>query len=125
MRTLERNKQKIYFANYIGKSTMTDENGLLTGETVASYTVPTEAKVNVSAARGDVNIDLFGTDLNYTKTIATDKDLGIDENSILWVDKNAYQGSVVTSHNYIVASIAKSLNSVVYAIRKVDVENPN
>lgn len=121
MRALERNKQTIYFANYTGRSVITDENGLETGESELSYSTPTSAKVNVSASRGEASLDLFGTDLNYTNTIVTDKDLGIDENSILWVGKEAYQGSVVTPHNYIVASVAKSLNSVVYAIRKVDV----
>ncbi len=123
MRALERNQQKIYFANYTGRSTITDDNGLLTGETEITYTTPSTAKVNVSAARGEATIDLFGTDLNYSNTIVSDKDLGIDENSVLWVGKEAYQGSAITPYNYIVVSIAKSLNSVVYAIRKVDVEN--
>ena len=121
MRALERNKQTIYFANYTGRSVITDENGLETGESELSYSTPTSAKVNVSASRGEASLDLFGTDLNYTNTIVTDKDLGIDEHSILWVGKEAYQGSVITPHNYIVASVTKSLNSVVYAIRKVDV----
>lgn len=121
MKALERNKQTIYFANFTGKSVITDTNGLYTGEYELTYSNPVKAKVNVSASRGQAEIDLFGTDLNYTNTIATDTDLGIDEHSILWVGKEAYQGSVITPHNYIVASIAKSLNSFVYAIRKVDV----
>ena len=129
MRALERNKQTIYYANYTGRSEITDENGLYTGETPALYTNPVEVKVNVSASRGQAEIDLFGTDLNYTNTIVSDTDLGIDENSVLWVGKNAYIStsttSVITPYNYIVASVAKSLNSVVYAIRKVDVENPS
>ena len=124
MRALERNKQTIYYANYTGRSEITDSNGLYTGETSLTYTSPVETKVNVSASRGQAEIELFGTDLNYTNTIATDKDLGIDEHSILWVGKNAYYGSVITPHNYIVVSVAKSLNFIVYAIRKVDVENP-
>lgn len=121
MKALERNKQTIYFANFTGKSVITDTNGLCTGEYELTYSNPVKTKVNVSASRGQAEIDLFGTDLNYTNTIATDTDLGIDEHSILWVGKEAYQGSVITPHNYIVASIAKSLNSFVYAIRKVDV----
>ena len=126
MRALKRNKQKIYYANYTGRSEVTDENGLITGETSISYTNPVGVNVNVSASRGEAYIDLFGTDLNYTKAIVSDTDLGIDENSVLWVGKEAYQTtsttSVITPYNYIVASIAKSLNSVVYAIREVDVE---
>ena len=129
MRALERNKQKIYYANYTGRSEITDENGLYTGEYELTYTNPIEAKVNVSASRGEADIDLFGTDINYTNTIVSDTDLGIDEHSLLWVGKDVYISSSTTStitpHNYVVVSVAKSLNSTVYAIRKVDVENPS
>jgi len=123
MKALERNKQTIYYSNYTGKSVILDDNGLETGEYELTYTEPTAVKVNVSASRGEAYIDLFGTDLNYSNTIVTDKDLGIDEHSILWIGKEPYANSVVTAHNYIVVSVAKSFNSVVYAIRKVDVEN--
>ena len=123
MRALERNKQKIYYANYTGRSEITDEDGLYTGETELIFTEPVGANVNVSASRGEAYIDMFGTDLNYSNTIVTDKDLGIDEHSILWIGKEAYQGSVLTPHNYIVVSVAKSFNSVVYAVRKVDVND--
>lgn len=121
MKALERNKQTIYYSNYEGMTDLVDENGLFTGDSEITYTEPTKARVNVSASRGEAYIDLFGTDLNYTNTIVTDKDLGIDEHSILWVGKEAYQDSQKTPHNYIVVSVAKSLNSIVYAVRKVDV----
>lgn len=116
MRTLERNKQSIYYANYSGVTEIVDENGFYTGETTISYTEPTQIKVNVSAARGEASVDLFGTDLNYTKTIVSDKDLGIDEHSILWIGKPNTE-----PHNYVVVSIAKSINYITYAIREVDV----
>lgn len=121
MRTLERNKQKIYYSNYTGNADVYDENGLYTGVKAPAYTEPVGIKVNVSASRGQAEIDLFGTDLNYTNTIATDKDYGIDEHSILWLGKEPYLNDELTPHNYIVVSVAKSLNSIVYAIRKVDV----
>lgn len=129
MRALERNKKKVFYANFTGITDIYDEDGLFTGEKEATYTSPVETKLNVSASRGEAYIDLFGTDLNYTNTIVSDTDLGIDEHSILWVDKEAYQTtsttSVITPHNYIVVSVAKSLNNIVYAIRKVEVENPS
>lgn len=120
MRALERNKQKIYIANYTGRSVIT-EGGLETGEYELTYSAPAVKMVNISSSKGEASVELFGTDLNYSSVIVTDKDLGIDENSILWVGKEAYSGSVVTPHNYIVSSVSKSLNSFAYAIRKVDV----
>lgn len=121
MRALERNKQKIYVANYTGTTVIVDSNGLETGEYEISYTTPAEKHVNVSASKGEASVELFGTDLNYSSVIVTDKDLGVDENSVLWIGKEAVVGSVITPYNYIVVSVSKSFNSFVYAIRKVDV----
>ena len=121
MRALERNKQTIYFANFTNKTKIYDSNGLYTGQFEITYSEPKKAKVNISASRGEAYVELFGTDLNYTNTIVTDKDLGIDENSIIWIGI-----SPSMAHNYKVVSVAKSLNFVAYAIRKVDVEkNPS
>lgn len=120
MRTLDRNKQKIYFANLIGQADVIDEYGCFTGETTTEYSEPVPVKVNISPARGEASIELFGTDLNYTKTIVMDKDYGLNENSILWVDKDPSE-----PYNYIVVSVAKSINSVSYAIREVNVNADN
>ena len=118
MRTLFRNKQKIYYANYVSSSCITDENGFYTGEKEVIYTTPAEADVNVSASRGEASVELFGTDLNYTNTIITEKDFGWDENTILWVGLTSSM-----PHNYKVVSVAKSINCNAYAIRKVDVSD--
>ena len=116
MRALNRNKQKIYYANYVGETPILDENGLDTGDKEITYTEPEESWVNISASRGSTNVELFGTDINYTNTIVTDENLGIDEHSILWIDAEPTE-----PHNYIVVLVAKSINSFSYAIRKVDV----
>lgn len=116
MRALNRNKQKIYYANYVGETPILDENGLDTGDKEITYTKPEESWVNISASRGSTNVELFGTDINYTNTIVTDENLGIDEHSILWIDAEPTE-----PHNYIVVLVAKSINSFSYAIRKVDV----
>lgn len=116
MRALNRNKQKIYYANYVGETPILDENGLETGETEITYTDPKEAWVSISASRGSANVELFGTDINYSNTIVTDEDFGIDEHSVLWIDAEPTK-----PHNYIVVLVAKSINSFSYAIRKVDV----
>ena len=121
MRCLAKNKQTILYANYSGQVEVTDDNGLYTGEIKTTYTTPTEVRVNVSAAKGEARTEVFGVDLNYSKTIVCDKDLGWDENTVLWIDIPAMQGSVVTPYNYKVVSVAKSINSVTYAIKGVDV----
>ena len=123
MRVQEKNKQPIYYALYQGLTEITDSDGLSTGEFENSYTAPTEIKVNVSANKGEAKDEMFGTDLNYSKKIVSATDLGWDENTILWIDKSAGSGSVITPHNFVVVAVAKSINSVTYAIKGVDVSN--
>ncbi len=119
MRTMSRNKQKIYYANYVSDMSMYDDNGLYTGDTQIGYTEPVEEYVNLSAARGDTVIELFGTDINYSNIIVTDHDLGMDEHSILWIDRETTE-----PYNYIVVRVAKTLNSFAYAINKVTTGEP-
>lgn len=126
MRSLIRNKQKIYYALFDSKTDVYDEYGNKTGEPNVKYQTPVEYHINVSAARGTADVEQFGINLNYTKTMVTnDLSCPIDESSVLWVGKEAFEtvGGVTTTtpHNYVVASVARSINSVTYAIREVTV----
>lgn len=118
MRLLERNLSPFAYALYLGKQPIVDENGFETGEYEVTYSDPVTIKANISPARGEASTRQFGDSENYDKVIVTDNvALPIDINSILWVD------SLDTSkpHDYIVRKVAKSLNSVSYAVQKVDV----
>ena len=127
MKTLTRNKIRIYYANYHGKTPLKDEYGNLTGEYEISYTNPTEVCANVSAARGESTTRQFGDDVRYDRIIVLDDPaFAIGETSILWIDtlpEIAEDGSTKTPHDYIVKQIAPSLNSVSIAVSKVDVTN--
>lgn len=116
MRNLSRNKTSIYYALYDSKSEVQDEDGLYTGDIAPSYTTPTEIKASVSAARGTSDIDLFGVNISYTKTvIVDDMSCPIDEHSILWIGIGTDE-----PHNYEVVQVAKSLNHISYAVQEVD-----
>ena len=126
MRSLVRNKQKIYYALYDGKSDTRDEWGNLTGESQLKYRDPVAYYINVSAARGNANVEQFGINLNYTKTMVTnDVSCPICETTRLWVGKEATvtENGVTTvlPHNYVVVSVARSINSITYAIKEVSV----
>lgn len=123
MRCLKRNKKTFWYALYVGETEKVDGSGNFTGEIGPGYSEPVSMKANVSAARGDADTELFGTDLQYSKTILTD-DLGcpITEQSILWIDCSPTDGSGrPVPHNYVVAGIAESLNNLLIAIREVKV----
>ena len=158
MKCLQRNKSFLYYALYKGKTYVQDTNGNRTGEYTVSYYNPVPLYANISAARGTADLEEFGINLNYSKTIVLDDPFcPIDEHSVLWLgfdkelppfDSTAYywEGMKVEynslfyrakqymgpgnfdstkwekiPYNYVVVSVARSINSVKYAIKEVDV----
>ena len=132
MRCLNRNKRKIWYALYKGKIEIADENGNRTGQYSIEYARPVSLMANVSPANGAATTQQFGINTAYSKVIVHENpDLGIDESSILWVDRKPkfdISGNLakdandneITPHDYIVSQIARSANSVSIAIKKVD-----
>ena len=125
MRTLHRNKVRIYYANYREKIPLKDEYGNMTGEYDIAYDNPVEIKANVSAARGESSTRQFGEDVSYDRIILLDDPaFPIAETSILWIDTLpdiAEDGTTETPHDYIVKQVSPSLNSVSIAVSKVNV----
>ena len=136
MRALKRNKVKLWYQLYQTNIPIyeTDLDGnivtdpisgepLLTGDYEAGYDAPVMIKANVSPARSDASTDPFGVDLEYDKTVCScDLNLPIDELSVLFVDKvPKYDKNriLVNSADYKVVKVAKSLNSMLYAIKKI------
>lgn len=120
-----------------------DENGNETGEIIPTYEAAIEMYANVSPATGLSNTEQFGNLDNYDKVIVTrDMSCPIDENTVLFIDKSPESETVhsyeiiegqalfaddeivahdyqVPKYDYIVKRVAKSLNSISIAIRKV------
>ena len=118
MRSLERNKQTIYYALYEDKTPIKDEYENETGEYEILYSSPTPLRINVSAARGEYSTRQFGDTEKYDKVLMTDDlSVPITETSILWIDSLDTE----KPHDYIVKKVAKSLNSVSIAVSKVSV----
>ena len=125
MRTLVRNKTRIYYANYSDKIPIEDEYGNLTGEYDIVYDNPVAIKANVSAARGESTTRQFGEDEGYDRVIVMDDpNAPINVSSVLWIDtlpEIKEDGSTDTPYDYIVKQVAPSLNSVSIAVSKVNV----
>ena len=125
MRTLHRNKIRIFYANYRDKIPLRDEYGNLTGEYDIVYDNPVEIRANVSAARGEATTRQCGDDESYDRVIVLDDPrLPIAVTSVLWIDtlpEIAEDGSTNTPHDYIVKQVAPSLNSISIAVSKVNV----
>lgn len=125
MRTLVRNKVRIYYANYRTKTPVKDEYDNLTGEYDITYEDPVEIKANVSAARGESTTRQFGEDEVYDRVIVMDDPrVPIEVSTVLWIDtlpEIKADGSTDTPYDYIVKQVAPSLNSVSIAVSKVNV----
>ena len=138
MKTLKRNQRPFYYCLYKEDIPNIDEYGNESGEKIVIYHDPVLMRANISQATGQSNTEQFGNLENYDKVIVID-DLNcpIDENSVLFIDK-APEFTEVLTHNataitttdetvsvpvydYTVLRVAKSLNSISIAVKKVKV----
>lgn len=123
MKTLKRNQTPFWYLLYDRKEPVKDEYGNESGDTKVFYKTAVECKANVSAATGSAQVEQFGSFAGYDKVIVTD-DLScpIDENTVLFIDKEPeYSEDGTPLYDYIVKRVARSLNSVSYAVSKVSV----
>ena len=118
MRELERNKRTVYYALFDKNEPILDENGYDTGEERPSYFAPVGLRINVSPALGESATRQFGEILDYDRTLVTcDVDLPIDEKTVFWIDET----DTTKPFDYTVKKVAKSLNSLQIAVKKVEV----
>ena len=118
MRTLEINKQPMWYALCTGKTEVIDEYGNHTGVYELTYSDPVYYPVNMSESRNIVNFEAFGITADYDRTFVTsDLSCPIKEDTIIWFGADP----TTAPHNYVVHRIANSLNSITIAIRAVDV----
>ena len=118
MRSLNRNKRRIYYALYESEIANLDEYGNETGESAPIYSDPLELMCNVSAATGEDAVNAFGSFTNYTRVICVaDNTCPLAENAIVWFGIEPTE-----PYNYIVIRKADSKNGILYALREVTVK---
>lgn len=137
MRSLKKNQQKLWYSTYAGQITIyeRDENGEIVYDEIdgekypriiaerAGYNKPVFSDANVSAGKGTAQEDVFGKDIDLTRTISTtDLTLPIDELSLVWIEsepKYLEDGTVdPNSADYkVAAKPARSLNQLMIALK--------
>ena len=126
MQTLERNKVGFWYALKLSSSEVRDKDGLLESEQEITYGEPVYAEMSMSissgannlGSQGMVELDPFGITTAYTHRMVTeDMDCPIDEETILWIDKEPADGA----HNFKIVRVARSLNHIIYYVKEVDV----
>lgn len=118
MRSLAKNKQRVFYSLFLAEKNILDEYGYETGETEQIYTSPTELFINQGPATGEAVTHAFGDLKNYSKVLCTTDTLPLKEGSRLWIDNL----DVTKPFDYVVKKVARSLNGTLYAIGTVTVD---
>ena len=122
-RLSQRNKQPIWWANFVSLSPTYDEYGNENGS-VITYSEPVQAFWNVGFVESEAEVQAFGIQaVDTLRIVAEKKDFPLTVESVLWFGKEPESPYDVTSpkHNYAVAGIRPSLNEMVFYARRVEV----
>lgn len=133
MRTLNKNKQKMYYANQDKQvpiyETYIDEDGneyqLDTGETKLVYGEPVEFYGNIAMSGGEAEAQEYGLSLSdYEAILIVGKNtLPITETSLIWLNteptKDTDGNTDEYSADYRIVKISPSLNFDKYVLKKV------
>lgn len=122
MKLMKRNLSTIYYCLYTGRTPLKDADGNETGEYKIGYSDPVKLSCNVSPATGYAQVNMFGNLDSYDKVVVTDDMCcPIDENTVLFIDKDPEFKGGIPTYDYTVRRVAKSLNTISYAVSKVKV----
>lgn len=142
MRTLAKNKQKMYYSLQVGEVPIyeTDEDGNIkyitidgeqvpveTGEYELGYSEPVEFFGNISLSGGDSEVVEYGIDTSaYDATLVTDKEaVPLTETSLIWFQSEVgYKDTAKTivdgnTADYRVLAVKPSLNEAKYILGKL------
>lgn len=137
MRNVKKNMQSFYYATYSDEITIyeKDDTGNIKytevdGElipipigTQAGYNNPVLMRANISAGKGNMDVTVFGSNVDFSRVISTtDRICPINKLTRIWIDNEIKYNEDGTvdgdSADYeVCAKPAKSLNSILIAIK--------
>ena len=114
MRSINRDRRNIFYANPIGTEPILDEYGNDTLEVRTTYSRELSLAVSVSANVGQEAMNVFGTQTEYSRTVSMTGSCPLVEGSKVW-----FGVPVTEPNNYTVAKVADSKNGFLVALREV------
>lgn len=112
MKLLERNKSTIYYKNFVSKTPVVEDE-IETGEYESTYSELKTMRGYITPSKGLESEEMFGEAANYDRLILSE-DTDMNEYSIVWVDRQTNEDP-----DFTVVRVARSLNSVTIAIRRL------
>ena len=113
MQLLKRNKRAVYYANCT-EASVTDADGLYTGDISPVYSEPIKIMANVSPATGFVSAQPFGLTEEYDAVIHLNASLYINADTVFWLDSEPPE-----PHDHVVSRVSRNLNSLAVSVKKV------
>lgn len=113
MRTLERNKTKLWMVDVTGVTESTDIDGFKTGDFVKTYSTPVVIYLSLYPANGKIVEDIFGRDASLDM-VAVSNDVVLTKNTLLFL--TAPVSNYLTTYDYKVDRINISLNTKQYGL---------
>lgn len=113
MRTLSRNKTKLWVVESIGKTEVTDAEGYYTGEIRKVYSEPKVVYLHLYPSDGMIMEQLFGRDADFSKLAVSETLLSKD--TLLFLSEPS--GDYELTYDYIVERNKQSLNHNNYGLR--------
>lgn len=110
----------IFHSEFTGEieSTLDEYGNEIPGSEVFKYSDPERYQITISAPSGETEAMTFGGISEYDAVmITTDMSCPINETSKLWVENT----DITKPNDYVVTRRSKSLNSISFAIRRVDI----
>lgn len=122
MRDMRINQRTIYYSRKVGEEKIYDDEGRFTGEYRQKYSEPKPYRIFVSGGRGTYMTRPFGEQLRYDRYMSTfDRNCPLQHDDRLWVSSKDTTGK----HDYIIKHIVDTNNSLVFDIKKVNVDEGN
>lgn len=126
MKLLNRDKQPFWYANYVGRTMLTDGDKSApqyTGERSTTYGTPTKAYGTFSEPTGAATPREFGTYIDYNYVIHMDcESCPFDENAAIWLInpvETSGQTTTVRDPEYRAMRIAKLRTHIAVAVREM------
>ena len=128
MRTLKRNKRKMYYSLHLGTQPEYNSAGQRTGKKIDVYSEPVEFYGNISFNSGEIVLEEYGTDVgNYDAILIMQKnEIPITETSVLWFEHEpSYKDEEQTivdgkSADYRVSQVKPLINSTKYILNRLN-----
>lgn len=122
MRTLQRNKQTIYYAVLTDEIEIRDEEGNYTGEYEKTTSEPVKLRANIGTVQGQISNEIFGLIDNYSRVLIVDKnDFKLELTSnlpiVFWIDEK----DITKSYDYRLIKMSTSLNGLALLVKKVNI----